>query len=76
MDSIYVFKTSVNSYQDINLVNAVLHRMEGIRGWHFALDDPDNVLRVEAYNLSEAAIEEALHRLEIACIPLPDEPLP
>ncbi|MEM6321288.1 MAG: hypothetical protein AAF960_26760 [Bacteroidota bacterium] len=67
MNEIYVFKTSITSYVEVQLVNSTLQKVTSIKKWSFDLEDCDNVLRVVSKeNVSQHIIDE-LQGLNIWC---------
>lgn len=70
MKMIYVFKTSVKSQNDINLLKPHLNELVGISNWNFDLEDCDNILRVE--NENGFAIINILRDLDFDCEELLD----
>ncbi len=67
--NIFVFKTDI---RDIYEAASHLNSMQGILKWNFDLEDIDNILRVEAVNLSPRKIENTLKNAGFFCEELSD----
>ncbi len=64
---IYVFKTSVNSKKKRLFIKPILDEILPNSAWNFALDDKDNILRIESeQNLSEIIVK-ALNKYDFNC---------
>ncbi|MEM1119961.1 MAG: hypothetical protein AAGJ18_05895 [Bacteroidota bacterium] len=67
MNGIYVFKTSITSNVEVQLVNSTLQKVPTIKKWSFDLEDCDNILRVVSKeNIAQYIIDE-LQELNIRC---------
>lgn len=64
---IIIFKTSVNSPDEVSRVNNLLTAVPGIQQWNFDLDDCDNILRIVAKKLYPPAIESLLQMAGVDC---------
>lgn len=69
---VLVFKTSVQSRNNIQSVGAALEALTGVLKWNFDLQDADNILRVESKELSPRNVEQVLQHAGFACEELPD----
>lgn len=69
---IYVFKTSVKSQKDINLLKPYLEELIGTLHWNFDLEDCDNILRVESEKENKFEVIRILKNLDFDCEELPD----
>lgn len=69
---VLVFKTSVRSRNNVQSVGAALEALTGVLKWNFDLQDADNILRVEAKELSPRNVEQVLQYAGFACEELPD----
>jgi len=67
MQEILIFKTSVNSKEEVELVAELFDMNNSIKKWSFDLDDPDRILRVECLNISPEFIEDLLEFEGIYC---------
>jgi len=65
--SILVFSTSVKEKRQVNKVTTLLTKIPAIAQWNFDLEDCDNILRIEADNLSPRYIERLLTGAGIHC---------
>ena len=54
--SILVFKTNIQSPDDVNLVKPLLDTHPHIERWHVDTEDIDCVLRVVTYSLTESDV--------------------
>jgi len=70
--TILVFKTSVKYKKDIKLLAPVLNTLPANVTWHFDLEDPDRILRVETKEDVAAHVTEALQLNGFACEELVD----
>ncbi|HVK46884.1 MAG TPA: hypothetical protein VM488_03555 [Pseudobacter sp.] len=69
---VLVFKTSVRNRTNVQSVSAALDSLSGVLKWNFDLQDADNILRVEARELSPRNVELVLQYAGFACEELPD----
>lgn len=68
MTTVLVFKTSVIKRNQVKRLRPLLDRlMEGNGTWNFDMEDCDNILRVEAHQLSPAAISCVLRLHGFLC---------
>ncbi|QEC79112.1 hypothetical protein [Mucilaginibacter ginsenosidivorax] len=65
--NILVFSTSVKEKRQVNKVTTLLTKIPAIAQWNFDLEDCDNILRIEADNLSPRYIERLLIGAGINC---------
>jgi hypothetical protein len=64
---ILIFTTNVEKPEHVNMVKPLLTSLPAITGWNFDLEDCDNILRVEANDISPRHIEELLHTAGFDC---------
>jgi hypothetical protein len=64
---VLVFMTSVECHEHISEVKPLLTAVPAISQWNFDLDDCDNILRIEADDLSPRYIESLLHSVGYHC---------
>ena len=64
---VLVFMTSVENPENINEVKPLLSAVPAISQWNFDLDDCDNILRIEAKDISPRYIESLLHKAGYHC---------
>jgi hypothetical protein len=64
---ILIFTTSVEKPEQVSEVKPLLTAVPAIKGWNFDLEDCDNILRVEAYNISPRYIESLLQTAGFNC---------
>ncbi|OKS88269.1 hypothetical protein [Mucilaginibacter polytrichastri] len=69
---ILVFKTSVTQAQQVSKVKTLLTSIPAVIKWNFDLDDPDNILRVIADQLSPRQVESVLQTAGFSCQELDD----
>jgi hypothetical protein len=65
--NILVFSTSVKEKRQVSKVTTLLTKVPAIAQWNFDLEDCDNILRIEADNVSPRYIEWLLIRAGIQC---------
>jgi hypothetical protein len=70
--NILVFKTSVTQAQQVSKVKTLLTSIPNIIKWNFDLDDPENILRVIADQISPRQVEYVLQTAGISCQELDD----
>ncbi|MDB5146357.1 MAG: hypothetical protein JWQ57_377 [Mucilaginibacter sp.] len=64
---VLVFATSVRQKRQVSRVQNLLIKVPAIAQWNFDLEDCDNILRVEARDLSPRYIESLLQKAGIHC---------
>jgi len=64
---ILIFTTSVEKPEQIREVRPLLSSVPAITGWNFDLEDCDNILRIEADDISPRYIESLLHMAGFDC---------
>ncbi|GGB09711.1 MULTISPECIES: hypothetical protein [Mucilaginibacter] len=64
---VLVFATSVRQRRQVSRVQNLLTKIPAIAQWNFDLEDCDNILRVEAEDLSPRYIESLLQKAGIHC---------
>ncbi|MFC0514020.1 hypothetical protein ACFFGT_07420 [Mucilaginibacter angelicae] len=64
---VLVFATSVRQKRQVSRVQNLLTKVPAIAQWNFDLEDCDNILRVEARDLSPRYIESLLQKAGIHC---------
>lgn len=69
---ILIFKTNLYSPERISQVKPVLQNIKGINRWNVDIHDCDNVLRIEATELSPRSIETVLQEAGYFCEELQD----
>jgi len=69
---IAVFKTSVNSEKDIQILKPHLNELLQLAKWNFDLEDCDNILRIDSPTEQSAAIVKLLHAIGFDCEELAD----
>lgn len=72
MCTVYVFKTSVETDEQVQRVGASLKTITEISKWNFDLQDCDHILRIEAKQLDTARIGNAVGLLGFHCEQLSD----
>ena len=73
MKDLFIFKTTVTSTKEAMGLRPFLDRLLLQNGaWNFDLEDCDNILRVEAFNMHPARICELLQQHGYGCEELPD----
>ena len=68
---IYVFKTSVESEQDIQKLKSGLDKLLPQAKWNFDLDDCDNILRIDSHTEQTSAVITLLQYIGYDCEELP-----
>ncbi|RAW02113.1 hypothetical protein DQQ10_06080 [Pseudochryseolinea flava] len=66
---IYVFKTSVNTREEVKLLSTDLNELVQ-HGWNIDLDDCDKVLRIDCNAETSDGVVELLHRRGFDCVEL------
>ena len=64
---ILIFSTSVEKPEQVNEVKPLLTSVPAISGWNFDLEDCDNILRIEANDISPRYIESLLEAAGFSC---------
>ena len=64
---VLIFTTSVEKPEQISDVKPLLTAVPAITGWNFDLEDCDNILRIEASNISPRYIESLLQTAGYDC---------
>lgn len=67
---IHVFKTSVQTYKDIEVLKPKLDNLTEINKWGFDLDDCENILRIDSKESSPKKVIDVLEELNFKCIEL------
>lgn len=67
MMDILIFITSVEKPEHVMEVKPLLTAVPAITGWNFDLEDCDNILRIEASNISPRYIESLLQTAGYDC---------
>lgn len=70
--NILVFKTNLHNPELVNQAGAVLQNMPGIQRWNVDMHDCDNVLRIEAGEISARSVENLLQQAGYYCEELQD----
>ena len=69
---ILVFKTNLDNPELVNRVTPVLQTMAVVQKWNVDMHDCDNVLRIEATELSPRSVEMVLQNAGYYCEELED----
>lgn len=64
---VHVFKTSVETNEDINKLKSKLDNLSTNLKWNFDLEDCDNILRIEDFNISPITIIDLLVEADFEC---------
>jgi len=64
---ILIFTTSVEKPEQVNKVKPLLTSVPDIKGCNFDLEDCDNILRIEANDISPRYIESLLQKAGFNC---------
>jgi hypothetical protein len=64
---ILIFVTSVEKPEQVSEVKPLLTAVPAISQWNFDLEDCDNILRIEACNISPRYIENLLQSAGFNC---------
>jgi hypothetical protein len=70
--NILVFKTNIRYKKQISAVGRHMNNLEGVIRWNVDFDDVDNILRVEARDLSPRIVEHTLLQAGYVCEELED----
>ncbi len=69
---ILIFKTNLHNPELVNQARPVLQNLPGIHRWNVDMQDCDNILRIEAQQLSARAVESTLQDAGYYCEELQD----
>ena len=69
---ILIFKTNLENPDLVNRAKPLLQNLEGISRWNVDIQDCDNVLRIEARQLSARFVEYTLQKAGYYCEELQD----
>ncbi len=69
---ILIFKTNLNNPQLISEAKPFIQNIQGIRRWNVDMQDCDNVLRIEADQVSPRSVESILKSAGYFCEELED----
>lgn len=69
---ILIFKTNLHNPELVNQARPVLQNLPGIHRWNVDVQDCDNILRIEAQQLSARAVESTLQDAGYYCEELQD----
>ena len=72
VNEVLVFKTNIANPSDLGRVAVVLNRELGIHKWNVDQQDIDNILRIEAYELTPDRVITLIGLAGFACEELPD----
>ncbi len=64
---IHVFRTSVETSEDIKILKPKLDKVSTINRWNFDLDDCDNILRIDSSKASPELIVNLLKEANFEC---------
>ncbi|GAC1303400.1 MAG: hypothetical protein NVSMB24_09340 [Mucilaginibacter sp.] len=64
---VLVFITNIDTPNQVSAVKPLLTGMPEINDWNFDLDDCDNILRIEAGNISARDVEALLQTAGYEC---------
>ena len=67
---VLIFATSVKKPEEVKKVKPILTAVPAIQEWNFDLEDCDNILRVEANDISPRYIEYLLQTAGFSCAEL------
>lgn len=70
--NILVFKTNLHNPELVDQARTVLQTIPGIHRWNVDMHDCDNVLRIEAGELSARSVEDQLQQAGYYCEELQD----
>ena len=70
--NILVFKTNIRHKKPVSALSRHMDNMKGVIRWNVDLDDIDNILRVEARDLSPRVVEHTLLQAGYVCKELED----
>ena len=69
---ILIFKTNLENPQLVHSVRPHLQTIKGIHHWNVDMHDCDNVLRIEAVQVSPRSVESVLQNVGYYCEELQD----
>ena len=69
---ILVFKTNLENLELVNKAHPLIQNIHGIKRWNVDMQDCDNVLRIEAVEVSPRSIESILQNAGYYCEELMD----
>lgn len=69
---ILIFKTNLHNPALVNRIQPVIQNLPGIKRWNVDIQDCDNVLRIEAIQLSPRSVEAVLQNAGYYCEELQD----
>jgi len=69
---ILIFKTNIDTEQDLNKVASLLNRENHIRKWNVDLQDIDRVLRIESEGADQMEIKKKIEYAGFLCEDLID----
>ncbi|MDF2432312.1 MAG: hypothetical protein JWP44_1943 [Mucilaginibacter sp.] len=64
---VLIFVTSIEKPEQVDEVKPLLTAVPAIKQWNFDLDDCDNILRIEASNISPRYIESLIQTAGYNC---------
>lgn len=64
---VYVFKTAVNTQDEVKQLSPLLNNFLNDSNWNFDLDDCDRVLRIESQNDVSNSIPELMRDMGFMC---------
>jgi hypothetical protein len=70
--SVLVFRTDLHSRERVDDIGPLLENTDGICRWNVDMHDCDNVLRIEALDLSPRTVEAVVQQAGYFCQELPD----
>ena len=70
--NILIFKTNLESPELVSRAQPLLQNLQGISRWNVDMHDCDNVLRIEATELSPRSVEQTLQQAGYYCQELED----
>ncbi|MFZ6053344.1 hypothetical protein [Halocola ammonii] len=72
MNRVLVFKTSVETFEEVRKLHPALQRLVGSEPWNFDLEDCDRILRVESPYIGSGSVIETLSAHGFHCEELAD----
>jgi hypothetical protein len=69
---VMVYKTSVETPQQVYLLQSKLDKLAGAGNWNFALDDVDGILRVASAEVDPLQPAHLLQQFGFKCVELED----
>jgi len=67
MEKVLIFKTGVESKQEVERVFEIFNGMHSIKQWNVDLDDSDRILRIACVDISPEFIEDLFEFEGIYC---------